>query len=74
MLADSFADMKTGRRIAEKISEKNPSLSEKLTKKYSAESVKNLIQKLSQLGRKNKNYVEKFYRKCERMVGVVLES
>ena len=27
-----------------------------LTKKYSAESVKNLIQNLSPLGRKNKNY------------------
>lgn len=46
----------------------------KLTKKYSAESVKNLIQNLSPLGRKNKNYLEKFCRKCERMVGVVLES
>ena len=139
MLADAFADMKTGRRIAEKISEKNQSLAEKfvdftkklldgvknffkakevrekypevsltnkqfknfvqrvdenicglqnakkisvgykilqspykyspkkqkkfdvesaaeLTKKYSAESVKNLIQNLSPLGRKNKNY------------------
>ena len=29
MLADAFADMKTGRRIVEKISEKNPSLAEK---------------------------------------------
>ena len=139
MLADAFADMKTGRRIVEKISGKNSSLAEKfadftkklldgvkkffkakevrekypevaltnkqfknfvsrveenicslqnakkisvgykilqspykyspkkqkkfdvesaaeLTKKYSAESVKNLIQELSPLGRKNKNY------------------
>ena len=106
MLADAFADMKTGRRIVEKISGKNSSLAEKfadftkklldgvkkffkakevrekypeviltnkqfksfkqkkfdvesaaeLTKKYSAESVKNLIQALSPLGRKNKNY------------------
>ena len=139
MLADAFADMKTGRRIVEKISEKNQSLAEKfvdftkklldgvkkffkakevqekypevaltnkqfknfvsrveenicsvqnakkisvgykilqspykyspkkqkkfdvetaaeLTKKYSAESVKNLIQEFSPLGQKNKNY------------------
>ena len=139
MLADAFADMKTGRRIIEKISEENRSLSDRLaefakklldgakkffkakevqekypeviltnkqfknfvsrveeniyglqnakkilvgykilqspykyspkkqkkfdvataaelTKKYSAESVKNLIQELSPLGRKNKNY------------------
>ncbi len=139
MLADAFADMKTGHRIVEKMSEKNRSLAEKfvdftkklfdgvknffkakevrekypevaltnkqfknfvqrvdenicglqnakkisvgykilqspykyspkkqkkfdvesaaeLTKKYSAESVKNLIQNLSPLGRKNKNY------------------
>ena len=139
MLADAFADMKTGRRIVEKLAEKNQSLAEKfvdftkkllegvknfykakevrekypevaltnkqfknfvqrveeniygvkggkkisvgykilqspykysakkqkkfdvataaeLTKKYSAESVKSLIQEMSPLGRKNKNY------------------
>jgi len=59
MLVDAFADMKTGRRIIEKISEKNRSLADRLaelTKKYSSESVEKLIQDFSPAGRKNKNY------------------
>ena len=148
MIADAFADMKTGRKIVEKMSEKNQSLAEKfvdftkkllygvknfskakevkekypevaltnkqfknfvsrveenicsvenakkisvgykilqspykyspkkqkkfdietaveLTKKYSAESVKNLIQEMSPLGRKNKNYGREILQKVQ---------
>lgn len=70
MLADAFADMKTGRRIAEKISEEKPSLAKKFinfTKKlldgvkkfFTAKEVAEKYPEVALTNRQFKNFVER---------------